>query len=487
MHRLGHTHVKTVHGPIETKDFYKLSPQKKTELRQRFHIPQDAFIIGDVFRNQLRKTVDKTLEGYSIFKKNNPKVKSRLLLHTSLSEGWDIPKLADEYGVNCKEILVTYVCRKCRKYEVKSFDDRVNKTDKINKEEKPCPYCGEGNGQVTAGVGFGVTEPELNEVYNLMDVFLHPITSGGQEIPVQEAKLAELITLVTNYSCGEELCEEGSGSLPLDWAEYREFGTQFRKSSTYPSSIAKQLQKVYDMDAEKRAKIGKQSRQWTIDNFSIEVIGKKFEEFLDSCPHTTYDFSNKIESKNPQAQIPEIQDNVAWISALYKLILNCDVPPTDDGHQHWQKKLKAGMNRNEIENYFRQVAYNDEIKNKQGSLDDLFDKNDKKRLLLCQPESAGDLYLLTSLLESIREKYPKPEWTFYLATKPEYFEILDGNPYIDRVIPFVPQMDNHLFMSGMGSHKGFVDKILQPYCGTQRFIDYVAVDEIHINKGESCI
>ena len=68
-----------------------------------------------------------------------------------------------------------------------------------------------------------------------MDVYCHPFTSGGQEIPIQEAKLVELITLVTNYSCGEDHCTKESGGLPLDWSEYREPGTQFIKASTSPS------------------------------------------------------------------------------------------------------------------------------------------------------------------------------------------------------------------------------------------------------------
>ena len=70
-----------------------------------------------------------------------------------------------------------------------------------------------------------------------MDVYCHPFTSGGQEIPVQEAKLTELITLVTNYSCGEDNCTVESGGLPLEWSEYREPGTQFIKASTKPLSI----------------------------------------------------------------------------------------------------------------------------------------------------------------------------------------------------------------------------------------------------------
>ena len=99
----------------------------------------------------------------------------------------------------------------------------------------------------TTNTGRGVTDAQLNEVYNLMDVYCHPFTSGGQEIPIQEAKLAELITLVTNYSCGEDCCTEESGGLPLDWTEYREPGTQFIKASTSPESISSQLSKVHSM------------------------------------------------------------------------------------------------------------------------------------------------------------------------------------------------------------------------------------------------
>jgi glycosyltransferase involved in cell wall biosynthesis len=122
-----------------------------------------------------------------------------------------------------------------------------------------------------------------------MDVYVHPFTSGGQEIPIQEAKLTELITLVTNYSCGEEMCQPGAGSFILDWAEYREQGTQFRKASTYPSSIAKQLTKVYEMKYEDRRKIGKQAREWVINNFSMEQIGKQIETFIDNCPDINFD------------------------------------------------------------------------------------------------------------------------------------------------------------------------------------------------------
>ena len=77
--RLGHDHIKTVHGAISHEQFYKLDPSEKTELRKKFKIEEDAFIIGFVFRNQLRKSVPNLIEGYAKWKsvanpdKNNKK------------------------------------------------------------------------------------------------------------------------------------------------------------------------------------------------------------------------------------------------------------------------------------------------------------------------------------------------------------------------------------------------------------------------------
>jgi len=166
-----------------------------------------------------------------LFLTNNPKSKAKLLLHTSWNEGWDILKLIKEKEIDQRNILTTYVCSNCNCYHIKPFSTHV-----IH-----CDSCRTQNACETTNVKNGVTEEQLNEIYNLMDVYCHPFTSGGQEIPVQEAKLTELITLVTNYSCGEDSCTKESGGLPLEWAEYREPGTQFIKASTLPNSIHSQL------------------------------------------------------------------------------------------------------------------------------------------------------------------------------------------------------------------------------------------------------
>jgi len=176
--RLGIKNVKTVHGALNPKNFKRLPEEARKTLRKRFNIEEDAFVIGFVFRNQLRKSVPNLIEGYAKWKKEHkPDKKTYLLFHTHWAEGWNIHKLSDEYGLSKDEIITTHICKKCKNYFIKPF-----KT-----QGATCEICRSKKAQVTCSVALGIEERELNEVYNLMDVYCHPFTSGGQEIPIQEA------------------------------------------------------------------------------------------------------------------------------------------------------------------------------------------------------------------------------------------------------------------------------------------------------------
>lgn len=464
LHKEGHTHVKTIRGAIDTKPFFRLSDSKRLDLRKRFGIPNNTFVIGYVFRNQLRKSVPNLLQGFKSFKAQNPKLSTKLLLHTSWFEGWDIPKLMKENSLTPEEVLTTYVCKNCRFYHLQPFTSN----------DIPCPNCKAEKHFTTTHPSIGVTEQHLNEIYNVMDVYCHPFTSGGQEIPIQEAKLTELITLVTNYSCGEDSCQPEAGSLPLDWAEYREPGTQFIKASTFPSDICKQLTKVLNMKEPARKELGKKGRKWVLDNFSIEVIGKMIEDFIDASPKATDAcFEDINKAKDPYIQVPEIKDNSEWVLNLYKTILKMDIDKENDGYKHWIESLSRGMARAEIEKYFRQVAFNENQKNNvnQVTFDSFLNKDDKGRVILVQPESAGDIFLLTAIFKSIKERYP--DWAFYVATKPEYRDLIAGNPYVDRWLEYNPMMENLLWLEGNNTHNGYFNVAYLPFVLTQRNIAYL--------------
>lgn len=351
----GFNQVETVHGTLDTSHFYYVGEKTKKDLRKKHDISENSFVIGYVFRNQLRKSVFALLRGFKDFIDKYPESNAKLLLHTHWADdGWRIedlikdifrPKIKDrmdhlEYKKYCdqeykkikKKILTTYYCSKCRNYKVQSYIG----------QKKKCPFCGDEKSFDTSNIANGVSEKQLNEVYNLMDLYIAPFTSGGQELPVQEAKLCELPTLVTNYSCGTEYCTEESGGLPLSWTEYRETtGTQFIKAATDHKSIAYNLEKVYKMTPEKRAKMGEKGRKFVIENCSVEVICDKIEQFIDSCDFAAdnwdFDFSEK--PKNDKVSLPEEENNSDFVKKLYKDILNMEVDESDDGFQYWMKEL----------------------------------------------------------------------------------------------------------------------------------------------------
>jgi glycosyltransferase involved in cell wall biosynthesis len=431
MHRLGHKHVKTVHGIIDTHNFKKLPDSERKILRQKNNIPEDCYVIGYVFRNQLRKSAPNLIEGFKIFRNKNPHIKnSKLLLHTSFAEGWDLKALADEHKVNWNDIITTHICSKCGKYEVKTFSRPNDK----------CKFCS-SNALNTTGVALGVSEKELNEVYNLMDVYCHPFTSGGQEIPIQEAKLTELITLVTNYSCGEEMCEPAANSLSLKWSEYREFGTQFIKATTSPQHIAERLEEVYNLDAKEKQRMGKAARAWTLENFSVKSVGKKIESFLDSAKVVDKENYPKTEKKDPNAKIPECTNATEWLKHLYKNILKTKVTSKDQGLMHWLNKLSEGVSQQQIERYFRNVASSDNLNSVKKSLIEELSEN-KKRILYLMPEGELDLFVSTSLFPSIKEIYPNHD--LYVACQPALKTFIFGDENVHKALDWKDEFNNVL-------------------------------------------
>lgn len=63
-----------------------------------------------------------------------------------------------------------------------------------------------------------------------------------------------------------------------------------------------------------------------------------------------------------------------------------------------------------------------------------------KKLLYTMPMSAGDVYISTAVVDSLKKKYP--DHKIFFATKEQYRTILDGNPNIHKVIEWQDWMMN---------------------------------------------
>ena len=95
---------------------------------------------------------------------------------------------------------------------------------------------------------------------------------------------------------------------------------------------------------------------------------------------------------------------------------------------------------------------------------------ENKRLLFCVPESAGDIFLSTSLLPSLKSTYA--EFDIYFACKPQYAEILTDNPNIYKVLDYYPVMDMPHLMEGFSDWEGIFDISILATALTQRYINY---------------
>jgi glycosyltransferase involved in cell wall biosynthesis len=467
LHKLGHTHIKTIHGSIETKTFFKLNKETRDKLRNHFKI-QDNFVIGFVFRNQLRKSVPNLLDGFKLFKEKTPQSNPKLLFHTHWSEGWNIPQLLKEKEIDANDVLTTYFCKQCNKYNVKPFI----------KQNIKCDYCQHPKSCETVNIKNGVNEQQLNEIYNLMDVYCHPFTSGGQEIPIQEAKLTELITLVTNYSCGEDSCSEESGGLPLQWAEYREPGTQFIKASTSATSICDQLQKVYFMPEKEKISLGKKARQYILDNYSVEIIGKIFEDLFDSLP--SVDFNYEVppdEVKNPFFDPDDSLQDKEWIESLYMNMLKKN---DEKGVIHWMQRLKTDLKRKDVLNFFKKVAFSENQKQQFNFLKkELAANKDEKRIAFIEPSSEEAVIIASSLLPSIKKQYP--DYKIYFFTKHEYVDLINSHPDLEKTLYFSEEMNDPLFFEGKGDRPKYFDIVFAPYLSVRNNYTRNSEDKISFN------
>lgn len=464
-------HCKTMYGSIKSDNFYPLLKKDREELRNKFNIKNDEIIILYLGRNQLRKLFWSHMEALKIFKEKYPDKKVRLHFHCNWSEsgaGWPIERIRNELKLNKEDILATYFCKGCGDWNVQPFEG----------EDLMCPICKQ-KGRITAGVISTINEKDLNKIYNLADGSCSVFTSGGFEYTHAESLLAGIPLASVNYSCGEDFCKQSFVfEIKPTKNITRECGTGFKKFVPDINSIVEFYEYIYSLKPEERDKITKEGRKWALDNFEAEVIAKKIEQFIDTCKPINWGeyFNKKKELKDPNAEIQEIEDDYEFVNQCYKKILNMhDMTQDKDEVKHWMNYINQQGDKKQwkvnMVNTFRQVAVQKNAEINPMKLEDLLDKEDKERILLVLKESMGDHYILTSLLPEIKNKYPKA--SIYIGCDPQYAEVYELNDFVKKVLPWIPDMDNELKMTGFADNKGFFDYYINVAISTQKLLNYL--------------
>lgn len=470
MHRQGkeYSHVKQIYGMSDISLFSPISKEEKANLRREFNLNEKTIIIGYVFRNQLRKEALNLLMAFKEFKKENPYADVKIHLHTSVSEmqsGWDFPRLMDYLKINRTDILFTYFCKSCKRWEVKPYQG----------EDLNCRYCGSEKSMITPNIADSVHDEEMKYIYGLWDAGVSPLTSGGQEMMNNQTLLCGLPLASTNYSSGEDFCEQ-SFVYPIKWFPRFEAGTSFIKATNDINSIKNYISKICKASQKERDQIGEKGREWAVKTFSVDAIGKQWEEVFDALPEVdSAKITLEVRAKNDSFPNPNIENEYEWLKALYKNILNMEVNDQDSGLNHWSAALKAGKTRQDIYNYFIGVAREENNKTqKPVDFSSVLDKNGKKRGFLLIKESIGDIIIVSQLFKSFHEQYPNHD--LYIGCDPKYFDVLAGNPYVHKLLPYQQFMEQEMIMVGAGQNQEnkWFDVYMHPAIQSQRQLNYLS-------------
>jgi glycosyltransferase involved in cell wall biosynthesis len=238
------------HG-ITANQFY---PMDKAEARKRLNLKDDIFIVFNGNRNQFRKRIDITVEGFAKFAKDKPD--TQLYLHMGLKDqGWDVMPLF------------------ARAMQREGIDPNGR-----------IILTAQTQGPPNVEVDF------LNTIYNAVDVGVNTCKGEGWGLVSHEHAACRVAQVVPNHTSCKEIFE-GYGRLIR--CDHVDVDTNYSREMPCPSSdhLAAILTELYE-DREKLAATAELCYlRATEERFGWDTIahqfGEVFQEVLNPVVETT--------------------------------------------------------------------------------------------------------------------------------------------------------------------------------------------------------
>jgi hypothetical protein len=327
---------------------------------------------------------------------------------------------------------------------------------------------------ITSSITCRVPDDEMKQVYGLSDGCISAFSSGGLEYHNVQSLLCGKPLACTNYSCGEDFCEQDF-VYKLSYTTYTETGTNFIKSTTDIGDMKKFMHKVWRMPKRDLALWGEKGRAWAVKTFGIETIGAQWEKLIDAMPIPDWETIDlTIPAKNDKLPFPEITSDTEFIKTLYTQILSMNEPEDGSGFKYWMEALRTGKPRAEIYNFFVDTARKENAKNSapQQDFSTMLTKNGRKRGLILIKESIGDVLLVTSLFKSFHAQHPDTD--LYVMAEGKYHMLLEGNPHVHKILEYLPPMEQEMIAMGAGQKEGYFDYYYHAAIQTQRLLSYLS-------------
>jgi len=301
----GAIHVSDVNSfGVNTQIFHTL--KDKAANREKYGVPQNYFVVGTVMRNQPRKLFSELIEAFEHFIEQYPEIgqKTLLYLHTTYPDfGWDLPRIVKQSKYS-HQILLTYLCRECDNvFASRFFDAKVS-----------CGRCGKCSALLPS-VYDGVNKQQLNEIYNLFDVYVQYSCSEGLGLGLLESAACGIPFMATDYSGMESVLQE-LGGYPIEVNQYfRECASHMRRAYPKKESFVEQLRKILSLPTSVRLKKGADCQTSCKKTFDWALVAKKWEKAIDECPQPQLPWDSPPIIRQPANDVPPNLNNrdfVRW-------------------------------------------------------------------------------------------------------------------------------------------------------------------------------
>lgn len=186
--------VKVIPHGVNTTDYYELSTEEKVAAKKAIlgDLRKDTFLFGTVNRNSARKDLASLVVGFGLFKATNPDLDAALYLHCNP---------VDPMGINIERL--------CERVGLRfGFDVIVPKN--FNERE-------------------GVSEQELNRIYNAFDIFITTTTAEGWGLSVCEAMATKTLVVCPKHTSLTEITQNGENAICFMFSQRQVFVNDYEK------------------------------------------------------------------------------------------------------------------------------------------------------------------------------------------------------------------------------------------------------------------